>query len=95
MSSVQRQAIDSSNGDEALASHSDSLFVGERAASYGRSSDVAVIPFGQMLQTYVVAQVGRELHVIDQHTAHERVLFERLWRMWTKREMPMQQLLIP
>jgi DNA mismatch repair protein MutL len=59
------------------------------------SQDVAIVPFGQVLQTYLVAQVGRELHVIDQHTAHERVLFQRLWRMWMQREMVIQPLLIP
>jgi DNA mismatch repair protein MutL len=74
---------------------SDSLFVGESAASYPSSPGVAIVPFGQVLQTYLVAQVGRELHVIDQHTAHERVLFQRLWRMWMQREMIIQPLLIP
>jgi DNA mismatch repair protein MutL len=71
------------------------LFVSERAASYTRSQEVAIHPFGQVLQTYLVAQVGRELHVIDQHTAHERVLFQRLWRMWMQRRMVIQPLLIP
>ena len=33
--------------------------------------------------------------MIDQHTAHERVLFQRLWRAWQKREIPSQPLLIP
>jgi DNA mismatch repair protein MutL len=42
-----------------------------------------------------VAQVGDELQVIDQHTAHERVLFQRLWRGWQSREIPSQPLLIP
>lgn len=74
---------------------SESLFVGESTASYGSSQGLAIVPFGQVLQTYLVAQVGRELHVIDQHTAHERVLFERLWRMWMQREMVVQPLLIP
>jgi DNA mismatch repair protein MutL len=35
------------------------------------------------------------LQVIDQHTAHERVLFERLWRAWLSHAMPSQPLLIP
>ena len=56
---------------------------------------MAVVAFGQMLQTYLVAQVGHELQVIDQHTTHERVLFERLWRMWSRRDMAVQPLLIP
>jgi DNA mismatch repair protein MutL len=78
-----------------VAAASGSLFVSESAASYATSQGAAIVPFGQVLQTYLVAQVGRELHVIDQHTAHERVLFQRLWRMWMQREMVIQPLLIP
>ena len=79
-----------------VAGASDSLFVGESAASYASAPQgVAIVPFGQVLQTYLVAQVGRELHIIDQHTAHERVLFQRLWRMWMQREILVQPLLIP
>ena len=72
-----------------------SLFVQEATASYAESAKPAVIPFGQILRTYLVAQVGQELQVVDQHTAHERVLFQRLWRGWMKHEMVMQPLLIP
>jgi DNA mismatch repair protein MutL len=54
-----------------------------------------VIPFGQVGQTFLVAQVGTELHVIDQHTAHERVLFERLRRAWVDQKVMVQPLLIP
>ncbi|HET7909471.1 MAG TPA: DNA mismatch repair endonuclease MutL [Nitrospira sp.] len=71
------------------------LFVGESEGSYATAQRVAIVPFGQVLQTYLVAHVGRELHIIDQHTAHERVLFQRLWRMWMQREMLVQPLLIP
>jgi DNA mismatch repair protein MutL len=35
------------------------------------------------------------LTVVDQHTAHERVLFERLYRAWTTRGIQAQPLLIP
>ena len=42
-----------------------------------------------------MAQVGEELQVVDQHTAHERVLFQRLWREWQSRAIPSQPLLIP
>ncbi len=83
------------SSDSFAAAGPQSLFISEAAASYSASQGVAIIPFGQMLQTYLVAQVGRELHVIDQHTAHERVLFQRLWRMWMQRELVIQPLLIP
>jgi len=35
---------------------------------------------GQLNDTYVLARHGRDLVVIDQHTAHERVLYDRLAR---------------
>ncbi|HKN85920.1 MAG TPA: DNA mismatch repair endonuclease MutL, partial [Nitrospiraceae bacterium] len=54
-----------------------------------------VLPFGQIRQTFLVAQVGSELHVIDQHTAHERVLFERLSRALARQAVTQQPLLIP
>lgn len=54
----------------------------------------AVIPLGQVSHTFLIAQVGSELQVIDQHTAHERVLFERLWRAWRSRTVESQPLLI-
>lgn len=54
-----------------------------------------VIPLGQVNKTFLVAQVGAELQVVDQHTAHERVLFERLWRSWDEGSLQTQPLLIP
>jgi DNA mismatch repair protein MutL len=83
-----------SSDQRATSTHA-SLFAAESTLPYRTSQEVAILPLGQMLQTYLIAQVGRELHVIDQHTAHERVLFQRLWRSWTKREITTQPLLIP
>jgi DNA mismatch repair protein MutL len=68
--------------------------IGEAAASYPSSVD-SVIPFGQMERTFLIAQLGDELHVVDQHTAHERVLFERLQRQWRDRLVVSQPLLLP
>ena len=70
-------------------------FAREAAAPYQGAEKPDIVPFGQILRTYVVAQVGEELQVIDQHTAHERVLFQRLWRGWQSRDIPSQPLLIP
>jgi DNA mismatch repair protein MutL len=71
------------------------VFAHEAAAAYQRAEMPDIVPFGQILRTYLVAQVGEELQVIDQHTAHERVLFQRLWRGWQSRDIPSQPLLIP
>ncbi|BFU93948.1 MAG: DNA mismatch repair protein MutL [Nitrospira sp.] len=70
-------------------------WVREFETSYGNDSLPDIMPFGQMLRRYVIAQVGQELHVIDQHTAHERVLFQRIHRTWQRRELASQPLLIP
>ncbi len=67
----------------------------EASVEYRSAEKPEIVPFGQILRTYLVAQVGEELQVIDQHTAHERVLFQRLWRGWQNRDIPSQPLLIP
>jgi DNA mismatch repair protein MutL len=51
--------------------------------------------FGQFDRTYLLAEVDGELRVIDQHAAHERVLYERLVAAHARGEQPIQPLLIP
>ncbi|WP_447974058.1 DNA mismatch repair endonuclease MutL [Nitrospira sp. Kam-Ns4a] len=69
--------------------------VRDPTVGYAAGMEWEVVPLGQVSRTFLVAQVGPELQVIDQHTAHERVLFERLWRTWKDRVMATQPLLIP
>ncbi len=56
-----------------------------------------VRPLGQLNQTYIVANVDLDdwhgLKVIDQHTAHERVLFDRLVQQTKTNTIPTQGLL--
>jgi DNA mismatch repair protein MutL len=78
-----------------IVEESQLAFAHEATAAYRRTEKPDIMPFGQILRTYLVAQVGEELQVIDQHTAHERVLFQRLWRGWQSRDIPSQPLLIP
>jgi DNA mismatch repair protein MutL len=70
-------------------------FMSETAEPYTRVPSSDVVALGQLNRTFLVVQVGEDLVVIDQHTAHERVLFERLWRAWTARGIQSQPLLIP
>ena len=72
-----------------------SSFVREATRPYDASVPLHIVPLGQMSRTFLIVQVGNELQVIDQHTAHERVLFERLWRGWQGRSLPSQPLLLP
>jgi DNA mismatch repair protein MutL len=70
-------------------------FVSETAEAYVRVPAREVAALGQLNRTFLVVQAGGDLLVIDQHTAHERVLFERLYRAWTARGIQSQPLLIP
>jgi DNA mismatch repair protein MutL len=68
--------------------------VSESAEPYAQGPLAEVIALGQINRTFLIAQVGADLTVIDQHTAHERVLFERLYRAWMARDIQVQPLLI-
>lgn len=52
-----------------------------------------VWPIGQVDKTFIIAQSEDTLYLIDQHAAHERVLFDKL--MATHTNIPSQQMLIP
>ena len=65
----------------------------EAPAAFGAPRFGAVI--GQLQDTFVVAASDEEVFFIDQHVAHERVLFERLKRDLDGRPLPAQELLFP
>lgn len=58
------------------------------------SSETSTVwPIGQVDKTFIIAQSEDTLYLIDQHAAHERILFDKLMALHT--EVPSQQLLIP
>ena len=50
---------------------------------------------GVIFDTYIVLQKEESMYLMDQHAAHERVLFERYMNAFHKREVHMQMLLDP
>ena len=76
-----------------------SVSPGDRAAEpmqpYLPAVDSGVQPLGQIAERYLLAQVGGELQIVDQHTAHERVLFERLSAEFERGHIASQQALLP
>jgi DNA mismatch repair protein MutL len=54
-----------------------------------------MIALGQFRDTFIIAMDDEGLCIIDQHVAHERVLFERIMERLTKESLESQRLLIP
>lgn len=50
---------------------------------------------GQVFNTYIIAQAGEEMLLIDQHAAHERIWFEELMEQWKNNAICAQSMLIP
>lgn len=54
--------------------------------------ELAVIPIGQVDRCYIIAKDAHGLYIVDQHAAHERILFDRLSN--AAENIPIQQLLV-
>ncbi len=52
-------------------------------------------PLGQVYETFLLAEVDGEMLLIDQHTAHERLLYEQLLASRKKTAQEIQPFLIP
>ncbi len=70
---------------------------------YGQSADpvlvahsqFGIVPLGQIDNSFIVAADGGALLIIDQHVAHERVLFEKVLRQRGEGKVESQRLLLP
>jgi DNA mismatch repair protein MutL len=65
------------------------------AASQAEPARSGPAVLGQYLNMYIVAVSDEALFVIDQHNAHERVLYEKYLEVDRKRSWPRKMLLIP
>jgi DNA mismatch repair protein MutL len=50
---------------------------------------------GQLINTYVIAEGPDGLYLIDQHAAHERILYDQILAQWARKEVDVQGLLQP
>lgn len=57
--------------------------------------DTAIIYIGQLGSSYLLCESGGELVIIDQHAAHERLIYESLKKRYGERGMTGQPLLFP
>jgi DNA mismatch repair protein MutL len=50
---------------------------------------------GQVGNTYIIAEGPDGLYLIDQHAAHERIIFDRILGQWSQKQVEVQGLLQP
>jgi DNA mismatch repair protein MutL len=65
----------------------------KRSEHFGPADGLRLI--GRFADLYLILQAGEDLFIVDQHTAHERVLFEETYRSLEKHALTGQQLLLP
>ena len=58
-------------------------------------SQFGIVPLGQIDNSFIVAADGGALLLIDQHVAHERILFEKVLRQRLDGKVESQRLLLP
>jgi len=59
----------------------------------GQDTLETIWPVGQVDKTFIIAQSEDTLYLIDQHAAHERILYDKL--VLSHNDIPAQQMLIP
>ena len=88
-------------GDVALSAYAPPPeFSGSGFSEPGGSSPVSelpsdLIPLGQVEDSFIVATNAQGLWIVDQHAAHERVLFDRHVRQRAEEKVEGQRLLMP
>lgn len=76
---------------QTLQTAAESRPAAETNAGYWSSFEV----LGQANQTYIICQARDRIVFVDQHAAHERVIFEKLMSAWRGGKIDIQDQLIP
>ena len=58
-------------------------------------ADIDYKIIGQIFETYIIIQKGDEMHLIDQHAAHERLYFEEFLKDYKEGSIQSQILMMP
>jgi DNA mismatch repair protein MutL len=66
-----------------------------RAADVGSLSSSKIRPLGQLHDSFIIAVDDEGLLLIDQHVAHERILFDKFQKSEANRPIESQNLLLP
>ncbi|MBA3009428.1 MAG: DNA mismatch repair endonuclease MutL [Proteobacteria bacterium] len=79
--------------DRQAENKTESAFVPPGLTAFGPAAQMRVL--GQVMGTYIVAEKDNSLVLIDQHAAHERVVYEALKKRHKTLDVQSQDLLVP
>ena len=91
-----QEARETFKGEEPLIgpNHNTETAAPETIAYTNTDHEMSTIwPIGQVDKTFIIAQSENSLYLIDQHAAHERILYDKL--VAAHEDIPAQQLLMP
>jgi len=97
----ERFAEDRADAADSLIPSAGTLPPVDSAARFTRSVDLEQIssstiqPLGQLHESFIIAVDDEGLLLIDQHVAHERILFDKFRQSETARPIESQNLLLP
>ncbi|MGL5575608.1 MAG: DNA mismatch repair endonuclease MutL [Sarcina sp.] len=94
--------VNINNHDYSYAENADVINETKIANSYNNDSMRERVPkfpildiIGQYNKTYIIAQKDGTLYLIDQHAAHEKLLFEKYLKSIEKNDLLIQPLMVP
>ncbi len=91
---LQYQGIqDESKADGKFCSIAEAYDEAEENNAARLATDAAII--GQAFNTYIILELCNELIMLDQHAAHERIMYESLRKKYINRDSICQQLISP
>ncbi len=90
--SDEQEASSATNNDEISKAEQMTLPVEQFISEEARKSHRII---GQLFRTYWLIEYDNKLYIMDQHAAHEKVMFERLMKRMSEKNVLSQQLLPP
>lgn len=75
---------------EVMAEYSEQIELEPKAGFYS-----SLFVSAQVHKTYLLCSSAAQFLMVDQHAAHERVLYERLMQQWKNKNFSVQEFLIP
>jgi DNA mismatch repair protein MutL len=92
---TQADSIPSSAADGMILPPVDSAARFTRPIEVEQVSSSKIQPLGQLHESFIIAVDDEGLLLIDQHVAHERILFDKFRKSETDRSIESQNLLLP